>query len=288
MSMETEKHIGTVLNQLQQEAKIPQLSIEKVLDSYSHIDLTEDEISEAMVWAKRRKEAILENVRIREIEANNRKILTNTQWSYSQTDSFMKYRANTLFEGKFMIDDSNSAIFMLLCYYFSNDNMFLDYAANLGLKNPSLEKGILLAGGIGVGKTSLMHLFSKNQRQVFAIRTAKSIADTFQSDGEGILQQLIECPKLPINDAQNFYHPKMALCIDDIGTEELKNHYGNRKNVVGDLIELRYSKQNTGLLLHMTTNLTMQQVKDFYGDRVGSRLRETMNIIEMKGDDRRK
>ena len=258
------------------------------MDSYSHIELTEDEVCEAMVWAKRRKETFLEDQRIRGIEANNRKFLTETQWSYKQTDSYMRYRANNIFEGKFVWDKHNEMLFMLLCFYFSKDISFVSLADSMGIKGSSLEKGLLLGGMIGVGKTWMMQLFGKNQRQVFAVKTAKSIADTFQSEGEGSIDQFISCPKLPVNDAQNFYHSKIGLCIDDIGTEELKNHFGNRKNVIGDLIELRYSSGNTGPLLHLTTNLTMAQVKEFYGDRVGSRLRETMNIIELKGEDRRK
>lgn len=246
------------------------------------------EVIEAMIWAKRKKEGLLQEQRIKEIEANNRKLLSGSQWTYKQTEAYMQYRAANVFDGKFKFDNINEPIFMLLCLYFSNDNTFVEYAEHLGMENASLDKGLLLGGMIGVGKTWLMRLFSKNQRQVFAMKTAKSIADTFQSDGEESIKALIECPKLPINDAQNFFHTHIGLCVDDIGTEELKNHYGNRKNVIGDLIELRYSAGNIGSKLHVTTNLTMSQVKDFYGDRVGSRLRETMNIIELKGEDRRK
>jgi hypothetical protein len=282
------EQIGTVLTRVQQEAKIQPESVQKVLEAYEHIELTEDELAEAILWGKRRKEAFTEQTRIREIEAANRKYLTQTQWTYKQTDSYMRYRADNMFEGKFVIDDSNQVIFLLLCLYFSADDQFLSLGESLGVKNPSLDKGILLGGVIGTGKTWLMRLFGKNQRQVFAVKTAKSIADTFQNEGENSLQQFLTCPQLPVNDSSNFFHSKMALCIDDIGTEELKNHYGNRKNVIGDLIELRYANGNTGTLLHLTTNLTMDQVKEFYGERVGSRLRETMNVIELKGKDRRK
>lgn len=268
--------------------KTLQESPEKVLDSYSHIELTEDEIIEAMIGAKRKKESLLQEQRIKEIEAKNRKYLSGSQWTYKQTEAYMQYRAANIFEGAFKFDSINQPIFMLLCWYFSNDPSFLDYAEHLGIKSASLDKGLLLGGMIGVGKTWMMRLFSKNQRQVFAIKTAKSVADTFQSDGEESIKSLIECPKLPVNDANNFFHSTMGLCVDDIGTEEIKNHYGNRKNVIGDLIELRYSAGNVGTKLHLTTNLTMSQVKEFYGDRVGSRLRETMNIIELKGEDRRK
>lgn len=258
------------------------------MEAYSDIELTEDEIDEAILWAKRKKEGLIEDTKIKEIEAKNRRFLTGTQWSVKQTESYMEYRAANSFTPPFEVDKRNFIIFKMLCYYFSNDPEFVVTAAGLGVNNPSLDKGILLGGVIGVGKTMIMKLFSKNQRQVFAVKTAKAIADIFQSEGEGSLQQFLTSPSLPVNDASNFFQAKMGLCIDDMGTEELKMYYGNRKNVIGDLIELRYSNGNVGTLLHLTTNLTMDQVKEFYGDRVGSRLRETMNVIELKGADRRK
>lgn len=257
------------------------------MEAYSHIELTPDEIDEAILWAKRKKEDFLKDANLRELEAKNRKFLTGSQWTVKQTESFMEYRATRIFDTPFLLDNSNLFVYKMLCYYFSNDSEFVTMANSLDIKNSSLDKGILLVGSIGVGKTVLMKLFSRNQRQVFAMKTAKSIADMFQTEGEASLQQLLVCPPLPVNDSSNFYHSKMGLCIDDIGTEELKNHYGNRKNVVGDLIELRYANGNVGPLLHLTTNLTGEQLKDFYGDRVASRLRETMNIMEIKGKDRR-
>lgn len=248
-----------------------------------------------MIWAKRKKENLLNEQKILEREASNRKLLVETQWSYDQTDSYMKYRANGIFEGKFSIDTANETIYKLLCHYFSNDINFIKLATDIGVKLPSLEKGLLLGGMIGVGKTWMMKLFSKNQRQVFTVRSAVAISDAYMNQskddhdkGKDPLEQFYHPAKLAINDANHFYHKFLGLCLDDIGTEEIKNSYGNRKNVVGDFIEKRYSLGHTGIMLHMTTNLTMGQIKEFYGDRVSSRLRETMNIIELKGVDRRK
>jgi predicted ATPase len=264
------------------------LSLKQVLEDFKHIELTEDEMDEAILAAKRKKESILNQRAIEQREAENRRLLTGTRWSYDQTKSYMQFRANTVFEGQFKIDQHNVQIFELLCYYFSEDERFVGLAEDAGISNPSLEKGIYIAGNFGVGKTWLLKLFSRNQRQVFAIQNAKEIADKFEVEGESSIEQFVNCPKLPVNDVSNFYHKSMGLCIDDMGTEDIKNHYGNKKNVVGDLIELRYSKKNTGTLLHATSNLTGDQLKTFYGGRVASRMREIMNVIELTGQDRRK
>lgn len=241
-----------------------------------------------MIWAKRRKETALEE-KEKELRATqNRKLLTQTQWTWDQTEGFMRYRAGQFFEGKFSFEGQASIYFKLFCYYFSRDEQFLSLAQNMGVVNPSLDKGLYIGGNFGVGKTWMMKLFQRNQRQVYTIQNAKAIADLFERDGDESMKQFIESPKLPTNDASNFYHKVMGLCIDDMGTEDIKNHYGNKKNVIGDLIELRYSRNQTGQLLHITTNLTGHQMSDFYGGRVASRLRECMNIIDFVGSDLRR
>jgi hypothetical protein len=123
---------------------------------------------------------------------------------------------------------------------------------------------------------------------VYFIRTAKQLADTFEKEGEESLAQYEDKFKNAVNDPSTMFQPFSGLCIDDMGTEDIKNYYGNKKNVVGDLIERRYSKGNTGIWLHATTNLSGDQIEQYYGGRVRSRMREVFNFIELKGNDRRK
>lgn len=222
-------------------------------------------------------------------EQENRSLLTEKNWSFDQTKNFMGYRSNKLFDGKFMLDKNNERVFDLLCAYFSEDGgRFLVLAAELEIQSPSIDKGVLLTGNVGNGKTTLMKLFAKNQRQVFYIRNAKIIADSFQTGGDEVMQEYKHKITNPAGDANCFYQRFSGFCIDDIGTEDIKNHFGNKKNVIGDLIEDRYSQGNTGIFLHGTTNLSADQIGTFYGDRVKSRMREIFNFIELTGNDRRK
>lgn len=264
------------------------MSLKEVLESYKHIDLTEDEMTEAVIEAKRKKEAILKAEERRRQEEENRKLFTNSQWSFEQTKSFMLYRSNQLYGGDFILDENNTAIFNLLCYYFSDDMQFVSFAENMGVKEPALSKGIMIAGNFGVGKTWMMKLFMKNQRQVYHVYNAKYVADAYEREGESSVESFIIKPKNAYNDPAVFYQSSAGLCLDDIGTEDLKNSYGNKRNVIGDIIERRYEKGNTGIWLHVTTNLSVDQMKEFYGGRVISRLRESMNFIELSGNDRRK
>lgn len=244
---------------------------------------------EAILLAKQKKEAQLQYEAYQKRVEENRKALVSTQWSYEQTRSFMLYRAEGLFEGKpFILDEYNTLLFELLCHYFSESADFVPLALNAGVKHPSVQKGILLAGNCGVGKTCLIQLFGKNKRQVYFMRNAKKVADGFELDGEEALKEYEAPFRNAANDSSVFYQPFSGLCLDDLGTEDLKNHYGNKKNVIGDLIEKRYAKGYTGLLLHATTNLTAEGLNQFYGARVVSRMREIFNFIELRGSDRRK
>lgn len=179
-------------------------------------------------------------------------------------------------------------VFELLCRYFSSDPQFVDLATAAGVKRPHLGKGILLGGPVGNGKTTLMRLFAINQRQVFMLKSAADVSNRWLTDGEEAITDCYELKRLAVNDADNFYHPFAGLCLDDCGTEDVKNHFGNRVNVIGQIIEARYYNNATGPFFHFTTNLNAEQMKEFYGQRVMSRLRETMNVIDLKGEDRRK
>lgn len=258
------------------------------MEAYSHITLSDEELEDSLIAALIKKERKLEQDEINARIVTNRKRFTESQWTVSQTISYMQFRASKIFSKPFVVDNSNLPILDLLSAYYSKDSSFIKLAEGLDVKNPSLEKGILLGGAVGVGKTTIMALFSKNQRQVFDVSNALSIADSFLQGGAEYIFRMSQRRQLPVNDPDNLFQLESGMCIDDLGSEMMKNSYGNKKNVIGELIEQRYAAGNMGIWFHLTTNLTMGQVKEYYGDRVASRLRETMNVIEFKGEDRRK
>lgn len=267
-------------------SQYPKLSLQEIVESYSHIELTEDEKLEGLIWALQRKENGLRIEAQMRREAENRRRLTETT-NYNIVKSLMIGRLTSKFNGEFKIDDSNEMIFELLCRYFGNDEQFLALAHTVNVENPSLSKGLFLTGNFGVGKTWLMRLFQQNQRQVFFIKNVKEIADEFMEYGEDGMKEYIELKKNAVNDTSAFYQKHTGICFDDIGTEDIKNHYGNKKNVIGDLIEKKYSIGATGIYFHATTNLTADQLREFYGHRVVSRMREIFNFVELIGQDRR-
>lgn len=265
----------------------PKLSLLEVVESYKHIELTEEEKLEGLIWALSRKENLLRVAAQMEREAENRKKLIQPT-TYDIVKSLMLYRFQTKFDGKFKIDEHNEITFELMCRYFGNDEEFVSVALSAGVENPSLSKGLLLTGNFGVGKTWFMQLFTQNQRQVYYIKNTKDIADEFMEYGEERMTEYVNVRVNAVNDTSLFLQKISGLCLDDIGTEDIKNHFGNKKNVIGDLFEKRYAKGSTGVVFHGTTNLSADQLREFYGHRVVSRMREIFNFIEIIGDDRRK
>jgi DNA replication protein DnaC len=280
--------MATPLEELLKNPNQQELSLREVLDSFSHIELTEDELNVAIIEAKRKKEAILKRQEMEQRAEENRKMLTSKHWSFDQTRKYMLYRAEKLFEGKFRLDEFNEPVFNLLCHYFSYEKEFESLAALMGINNPSLSKGILLGGNFGRGKTWLTSLFRKNNRQVYHIEHAKDVAKSYHIAGEEAIQKYYNKVKNAFNDPTVLFQEYSGLCMEDIGAEDIKNNYGNKTNVIGDILEARYVNECMGVWFHGTTNLTAAQFDQFYGGRVSSRMRENVNFIELGGPDRRK
>ncbi|PRY10307.1 hypothetical protein CLV24_11435 [Pontibacter ummariensis] len=142
----------------------------------------------------------------------------------------------------------------------------------------SLNKGILLFGMVGTGKTDHMKalqrvLVSMHSPLAFAYTTLPRVAANYGSDGY---------------DAFLRYFKKHWL-FDELGdtVKETVSHYGNKVNVAENLIHNRYEAFKHGYLSHFTTNLEPGQLADLYDGRMWSRLQEMCNLIPVFGPDRR-
>lgn len=278
-------HIAEELKRLQS----LQLSSAEVLEAYKHIPLAEEDLLEALIWAKRKKEHKLQEEALRQKEEYNRKI-AKSKMDFDVIRTFMFNRAKEIFKYDFVIDDENTDCFDLLCYYFTENQEGFERLANvMGVSNPSLDKGLLICGNPGTGKTDMMKLFQKNTRQVYYMRPAKKVcADFLKSSDKLIPEEYTDLYQLSVNDPATLYQKVAGICIDDMGAESEKNNYGNHTNVIGELIEIRYDSGFMGPLMHGTTNLSAEELTAFYGERVVSRMRQKFNFIELGEKDRRR
>lgn len=169
----------------------------------------------------------------------------------------------------FVIDDENRKVIELLSQYFAGDPEFEK-------DGRSLDKGIFLFGGVGIGKTHLMKLFRSQQRKPFRIVDCSDIAAEYKKDGEdGIVKYFND---IVVHERNYWNHERIGWCFDDMGIENNTKFFGNESNVMERIIERRY-RSDIPLTTHIISNLSTADVEQRYGIRIRERLREMMNLI---------
>lgn len=141
------------------------------------------------------------------------------------------------------------------------------------LTNRKLKSGLILCGGVGNGKTTMLNAIHK------AVKELKRI-DQFDNR----LWNLTIYSAEKVNEAAQMHNDAYSqvctapwLGIDDIGTESpLVKVYGTEKMPVANVILERYKSMKPIII---TTNLTWDQLEKFYGERVTDRLKEMCEII---------
>lgn len=144
-------------------------------------------------------------------------------------------------------------------------------ASNMGI---DLNKGILLTGPIGCGKTSIMQLLKPffYAKEDFKIKTAREISLEFAKNGYEALQQYTH--------KESQQHSLTGYCFDDLGAEQQIKHFGNDCNVMAEILISRYDQFiENRTVTHITTNLSASEIEKLYGNRLRSRFRQMFNLI---------
>lgn len=128
-------------------------------------------------------------------------------------------------------------------------------------------KGLLMFGGCGLGKSVIgMYILPLLIKDVH-----KKVVNIFSA--QELNKKIDEILKLHI------------IYIDDIGTEDNLNSYGNKRMPFAELCDAAEKK---GKLLILTTNLSIDELTERYGDRVVDRLIATTKAVPFTGDSLRK
>lgn len=128
-------------------------------------------------------------------------------------------------------------------------------------------KGLLMLGGCGLGKSVIgMYILPLLIKDVH-----KKVVNIFSA--QELNKKIDEILKLHI------------IYIDDIGTEDNLNSYGNKRMPFAELCD---DAEKKGKLLILTTNLSIDELTERYGDRVVDRLIATTKAVPFTGDSLRK
>jgi DNA replication protein DnaC len=238
----------------------PYSNLEKPLETYDHIELDAEDLRQArqMKHERLEREKYLASVQLM------KPAVKHTAEEY--------YKAFTEF---FPIDkvkeEAYYKIVTRLCCYFANDRRF-------ETSDLKLDKGILLFGGVGVGKTTLMQMFRQNQAFSYRLVSCREVESEFAIDGDAAVKMF--SVNTPIPSVNKFHQTEVGFCFDDLGTENaITKHFGNAKNVLADILLNRYDLKLDKRSTHITTNLNVDEIEKHYGTRVIDRIRENFNLI---------
>lgn len=172
------------------------------------------------------------------------------------------------FGNQFKIYDEDIPVIQKLITY-----SIRDQATTIKL-NLNPNKGIILSGPVGCGKTSLMFLLNYfcSHNYSYKIKPCRDIAFEFATKGYDAL--------FPFTKKEYKQIKLNTYCFDDLGTEKQIKHFGNECNVMAEILLSRYdSFIHEKTLTHLTTNLSATEIETYYGNRVRSRMRAMFNLI---------
>ncbi len=146
-----------------------------------------------------------------------------------------------------------------------------DFIRKFSLKYQNL----LFYGSTGIGKTFLTHCIAKELLETShsvlyfsAVQLFDALADTVFSKSEdrtdSIHEEIFNCD---------------LLIIDDLGTEVVNNFVASQ---LFTCLDTRDSMQKATII---STNLSLQAIREIYSERIFSRLSSQYKIIKLFGDD---
>jgi len=170
---------------------------------------------------------------------------------------------------EFVLDENNESVIEQLYCYATNNSSFAG----------DLNKGIMLQGKYGCGKSVILETYSMLHNHIvtkYAIRQPLFLFIKSLDLQEQIIKQSLKT------------FVQRPLIIDEFGREsKTVQDYGNISRPISELLSIR---SDLGTLTHGTTNFTLETLAsdEFYGGMIGDRLKMMFNFTPLSGESRRK
>lgn len=191
---------------------------------------------------------------------------------------------------KFVIDDNNKDILRFMLYYFNNCNLAEEVFPDKGYK---LHKNLLIMGGVGVGKTMLMQIFSEYLKATNNPNYFYNVSVT-QMTNYFTMHNNIDRYTYNEEADGGFEGTPINICLNDVGVENRPFYGIDTRTIVEDFLHARneiWTQTAVGQrkFAHLTTNLDAKELKEAFTDDFGRLVDrfKTYNVIHLKGDSRR-
>ena len=140
--------------------------------------------------------------------------------------TWLNQKGKQLYGPIFKIDPRDYEIIFKLLIYFFRDK------SNAPKHGIDFQKGLLVSGPVGCGKTSLLNLFRIMviSHSPYQIISCRDISLNFMDQGFASLKYYTGAKQ----------KKPSVFCFDDLGTETSMKYFGNETNVIAEILLNRY------------------------------------------------